>query len=207
MDAIASATMGKVSRGVISTIVQMISDRLGQGAAASTSPPCSLIPDAHSSFAFCFGDVDDQWIAVLLLMKEDGIKESDVAEDVHAQFENNCQRVVVVSWKPYRKIRSMKNVDMFEPEELEYNATRSMEGALSYRSLSQDERSRLLASCQTEAHKLPVMMRTDIIARYYGFSPGTVVQISRRLDAGCKNPSVQNIETCDIGDPYYRVVL
>lgn len=48
-----------------------------------------------------------------------------------------------------------------------------------HRALSEEEQRKLLSSNNISIDQMPILLTTDIISRYYGFTPGQVVEIKR----------------------------
>lgn len=123
-----------------------------------------------------------------------GIRKVDVEKQ-----ELGINRVILVSdeastssAKKELATLGIANFEVFLISELQYNVTKHKLYA-PHVLLSPKETEELLKKYRCTLDKLPVLLKTDVVARYFGLQKNQVVRIERRL--GHQQP-----------DPFYRVV-
>lgn len=88
---------------------------------------------------------------------------------------------------------SRTTIETFKKTDLSFNVSKHVL-VPAHRALSPDEKRELLSRLRLKAGDLPRMKASDPVARYYNFTPGTVVRIERQ---------VANLEP----GVYYRTVV
>ena len=133
------------------------------------------------------------WLAVVPV-RGDGAAAATV-DELKALMDPPCRVVAVGLLDRCTNLRSRGDIDFFTEAELQYNAIRH-EDQPRMRRLTPEEAAGLLDVIKLEdARFLPVMTAGDIVARYYGFRAGDIVQCDRQTSSGevsyyrCVGPS------------------
>lgn len=123
------------------------------------------------------------WVAVIPVHSDAAGVATAIA--LEALMEPPCRVVAVGLMERCTNTRSRAEVDFFTEAELQYNALRH-EDQPSMRRVSPKEASALVddAMALADASSLPIMLRNDIVARYYGFRQGDVIRCDRHTPSG-----------------------
>ena len=92
----------------------------------------------------------------------------------------SIQSVILRSLATIESKASIK-IELFTFEELQYNVTKHMY-VPRHKPLSNTEKEDLFLRYNIKAQQLPVILKSDPVARYYGAEPGTVMEITRRSE-------------------------
>lgn len=119
-----------------------------------------------------------------LRIKPSSIK--DIYEDISTNLNDldEMELMIVVKGKPNNSIlklqkdKAYSNIQIFWCKQLQFNVTKH-EFVPNHRKLTPDESSEILAAYSiTNRFQLPILLRDDVVSKYYNYKSGDIIEIT-----------------------------
>ena len=165
-------------QSIMATIAELI---LARGFTSHRKPQVPIVKGVNVITAY---NKKDKWLVIFYVSSKLSIH---IARDIHAcleQYTDHVAQVVVVTAAGVTSVAkhtlSFENLQVFEHTELVVNYTKH-KLVPDQKALSRTETDKVLHRYHLKKSQLPTMARYDPIAKFYGWTPGTVIRCTKRL--------------------------